>query len=149
MHTENEVYRGSCLCGKVRYRAEGPFLDMLHCHCTDCRKTHGAAFATSVGVARDHFVVTDGAGELTSYAAASGTRRSFCRHCGAKIIVDNAAWDALYVPAATFDTPLPHRPQLHMYVRSKAPWFDIRDDLPQYDTAPDDDYRDAIPPLLR
>jgi len=145
----SETHTGSCLCGKVRYRATEPFLDMLHCHCTDCRKAHGAAFATSIGVPRDRFAIVAGEEALAAFTTPSGTRRSFCRHCGSKIVVDNEAWDALYVPAGTIDTPLPHRPQLHMYVRSKVAWFDIRDGLPQFEVAPDDDYRDKVPPPRR
>jgi hypothetical protein len=133
----------------VRYRATGPFLDMLHCHCTDCRKTHGAAFMTSIGVARDRFQVVEGAGALSAFTAPSGTRRSFCGRCGSKIACDNPAWDAVYVPAATLDTILPHQPQAHMYVRSKVAWLDILDDLPRFETAPGDGYRDGLPPLRR
>ena len=132
-------YEGSCLCGAVRYRASEPFLDMLHCHCSDCRKAHGAAFATSIGVARERFAFLSGAETL----------RAFTAPCGAKVSVGNDSWDAVYVPASTFDTPLPHRPQLHMYVRSKAPWHEIHDDLPRYEAGPDDDYREKIPPLKR
>ena len=140
-------YEGSCLCGAVRFRADEPFLDMLHCHCTDCRKTHGAAFATSIGVARERFAVTAGAAGLRSFEASSGTRRSFCARCGAKLLVDNDAWDAVYVPASAFDTALPHRPQMHMYVKSRAPWHEILDHLPQWEAGPDDDYRAKLPPL--
>jgi hypothetical protein len=143
------VFGGSCLCGRVRYRATEPFLDMLHCHCPDCRKTHGAAFATSIGVARDRWSIVEGAGDLEAWAAPSGTRRSFCRHCGSKIAVDNDAWDAIYVPAGTLDEDPPHRPQLHMFVRSKAAWHDILDDLPRYEAGPEDDYRSKVPPLRR
>jgi hypothetical protein len=142
-------YEGSCLCGAITWRAEEPFLDMLHCHCVDCRKTHGAAFATSIGVARDRFAILSGAGHMKSFTAPSGTRRSFCARCGTKVTIENDAWDATYVPASTFDTPPPHRPQMHMYVASRAPWFEIHDDLPRYDTAPPDDYRDKLPPLKR
>lgn len=144
-----EVLEGSCLCGRVRVRAAGPFVDMLHCHCTDCRKCHGAAFATSIGVRREGFEVTAGAGALAAFTAPSGTRRSFCRRCGSKIAVDNDAWDATYLPASVVDTPFRLKPQLHMYVRSKALWYDIRDDLSQYAEGPDEGYRDAIPPLER
>ena len=145
----SETHTGSCLCGSVRYRATEPFLDMLHCHCTDCRKAHGAAFATSIGVSRDRFAIVAGEGDLASFTTPTGTRRSFCRRCGSKIAVENDAWDALYVPAGTIDTALPHRPQLHMYVRSRVPWNEIEDGLPQFAAAPDDDYRDRIPPLRR
>ena len=140
---------GSCLCGAVRLRASDPFLDMLHCHCSDCRKTHGAAFATSIGVARERFVVVEGKKDLRTFEAPSGTRRSFCARCGAKVAIDNDAWDAVYVPASIFDTPFPHRPQMHMYVRSRAPWHEIHDDLPRWEAGPDDDYREKLPPLER
>ena len=146
---EDATYGGSCLCARVRYRATGPFLDMLHCHCSDCRKTHGAAFLTAIGVSRERLTIEADADAVTSYTADSGTRRTFCRACGSKIAVENPSWDAVYVPAATLDTPLPHRPQLHMFVRSKVAWFDILDGLPQFETGPEKDYRLRIPPLRR
>lgn len=142
-------FEGSCLCGAVRLRAEEPFLDFLHCHCTDCRKTHGAAFATSIGVARERFAVTAGADEVRAFTAPSGTKRSFCARCGAKIAVENDGWDAVYVPGSLFDTAFPFKPQMHMYVRSRAPWYEILDDLPRWEAGPDDDYRAKLPPMKR
>ena len=142
-------YEGSCLCGRVRFSAEEPFLDFLHCHCIDCRKTHGAAFATSIGVARDRFAITAGADGLGGFKAPSGTTRTFCTRCGSKVTVGNDGWDAVYVPASLFDTVLPHRPQMHMYVRSRAPWYELLDHLPRWEAGPDDDYREKLPPLKR
>lgn len=137
MTTVAGIYEGSCQCGRVRYRAEEPFVDLLHCHCTDCQKCHGAAFATGLGVRREQYTVTQGREELSSYRAASGTVRSFCRNCGSKLLVENEKWDAVYVPAGTLDTPLQRKPDLHMYVRSKVAWFEIQDNLPQHETDPD------------
>ncbi len=131
------VFEGSCQCGRIRYRAEEPFADLLHCHCTDCQKSHGAAFTTGLGVRREKFTVTQGRDGLSSHRTESGTKRSFCSNCGSKIVVENERWDAVYVPAGTLDTPLQRKPELHMYVRSKVAWFEINDDLPQHETDPD------------
>ena len=149
MSADDATYGGSCLCGRVRFRITEPFLDMLHCHCTDCRKTHGAAFITDLGVARERLAIEADTEALTSFTAPSGTRRAFCRNCGSKIAVDNPAWDAVYVPDATLDKLLPRRPQLHMLLRSKVDWYDIRDGLPEFETAPEHDYRLKIPPMVR
>ena len=138
--TEREsVFEGSCLCGKVRYRASGPFVDMLHCHCTDCQKCHGAAFLTGVGVKHDRLTIVQGEDSLRTHRAESGTRRSFCGECGTKITINNDSWDAVYIPSGTFDTPIRRKPDLHMFVRSKVPWFEIRDDLPQHPGNPDEE----------
>ena len=49
--------RGSCLCGAVRYEVSDPFEEMHHCHCSKCRKAHGAAFSTFARTSNQaHFV---------------------------------------------------------------------------------------------
>ncbi len=129
------VFEGSCLCGGVRYRFFGPPGGMWHCHCTDCRKAHGAAFASSVQVARGRFSVVAGEDLLRTYEAATGTRRRFCGTCGSKITSTiTSEPDSIYVMAATLDTRLEARAVAHIFVRSKVPWYEIRDGLPQHQT---------------
>ncbi len=130
------VYEGSCLCGKVRYRVRAPLGAMDNCHCTDCRKSHGAAYATYIDASRSRFEVEDGAETLVTYTAASGTKRSFCRTCGSTLFcwVD-AEPENIEIAAATLDTPMTDRPRSHSFVRSKVSWLDIEDGMPQYDAA--------------
>src|SRR5207249_9012133 len=64
MATEEEVHEGSCCCGRVRFRVTGPFGTFSHCHCTDCRKSHGAAFASYIGIARARFTFLEGESEV-------------------------------------------------------------------------------------
>ncbi len=129
------VYDGSCLCGEVRYRVAGPFERMTHCHCTDCRKAHAAAFATFVTVSRRRFALLAGEDLLRRHTAASASVRSFCGGCGSIL-----TWEApresgtIDVAAATFDTPLERTADHHLFVRSKVPWFEILDGLPQHAT---------------
>ncbi len=131
------VFEGSCLCGGVRYRIAGLPGEMWHCHCTDCRKTHGAAFGTSVQVDRGRFSVVAGEDLLRTYEAESGTRRRFCGTCGSKISCTiTSEPDSVYVMAATLDTRLEAKAVAHIFVRSKVPWYEIRDGLPRHATYP-------------
>ena len=135
MSVSEEVFEGSCLCGGVRYRFIGPPGGMWHCHCTDCRKAHGAAFSSSVQVDRRRFSVVAGEDLLRTYEAETGTRRRFCGACGSKISCTIASEpDSVYVMAATLDTRLEARAVAHIFVRSKVPWYEIRDGLPQHQT---------------
>ena len=133
MTTTDEVYEGSCCCGRVRFRAQGPFGTFSHCHCTDCRKSHGAAFATYIGVRLAQFTFLQGEGEVGSFTTQTGTRRSFCRHCGSTLTgTVTSEPDELYVAAGTLDTPLRRKPEYHIFIRSKVPWIDLHDGLPQH-----------------
>ena len=137
MVARKQVFEGSCHCGRVRYRAVAPFGEMTNCHCTDCRKSHGAAFATHIEVPRERFSYVQGEGELHSFQAETGLRRYFCRNCGS--IIWNGSGnppEAYWITAGTLDTPLDRKPDTHIFVRSKVPWYDIKDDLPQHQAYP-------------
>ena len=132
-----QVFEGSCHCGRVRYRAVAPFGEMTNCHCTDCRKSHGAAFATYIEVPRERFSYVQGEGELHSFQAESGLQRYFCRNCGS--IIWNGSSnppEAYWITAGTLDTPIDRKPDAHIFIRSKVPWYDIKDDLPQHQAYP-------------
>ena len=73
---------GSCLCGAVRWRMEGPYARMTNCHCSMCRKAHGAPFATYIRTDTDKFEVLSGAESVTGYEASDNFKRRFCAHCG-------------------------------------------------------------------
>ena len=117
----------------VRFRMRGPFGTFSNCHCTDCRKSHGAAFASYIGVPRARFSFLLGEPEVGSFTTGSGTRRSFCRHCGSSLTgtVANEP-DNIYLAVGTFDTPLRLKPEHHIFIRSKVPWLDLHDGLPQH-----------------
>lgn len=137
MVATEQVLEGSCHCGRVRYRAVAPFGEMTNCHCTDCRKSHGAAFATYIEVPRERFSYVQGEGELHSFQAESGLQRYFCRNCGS--IIWNGSSnppEAYWITAGMLDTPIDRKPDAHIFIRSKVPWYDIKDDLPQHQAYP-------------
>jgi hypothetical protein len=135
--------RGSCLCGGVKFEIDGPLLRPLNCHCTFCRKQQGAAFRSRARVRRGNFKWLQGEELLTYYEATPGYRRGFCRICGSPIVNraephsplaqhNPQSLDEFGIALAVLDDDPGVRPESHCFVDSKAPWFEITDDLPQY-----------------
>jgi len=127
------MIRGSCLCGRVRYQIIGALGATGHCHCSMCRKAHGAAFGTYSRVRRRDFRFVAGEDDVQVYASSPGISRSFCRHCGATLqYITDANPDSFALALGTLDDDPGVRPESHIFVRSKAPWFEITDSLPQH-----------------
>ena len=127
---------GRCECKKIQYQVDGEIKDFSHCHCSQCRRLHGAAFASFAAVARDDFSYLTGESDLSSYASSESLTRIFCGNCGSNILV--AEPDTLYLAMGTIDGHPQCPPGYHIYVGSKAPWHQINDQLPQYDTEPEE-----------
>ena len=127
---------GACLCGAVRYELDGPFTMMMHCHCSMCRKHHGAPFATFVAAAQSGFRWRSGEEAVGRYASSPQGMRSFCRQCGsvAPMVLPEAGMAV--APAGNLDGDLGIRPQAHMFAGSKAAWYTITDALPQHAAVP-------------
>jgi hypothetical protein len=128
--------QGRCLCGSVRYEIDGPFSTMLHCHCSMCRKHHGAAFATFVAAPLSGFRHTAGEASIARYESSPGFHRSFCKVCGSVAPEGLPAMGLVVGPAGNLEGELGIEPQMHMFTGSKAPWYEITDDLPQYEAYP-------------
>ena len=131
------MIEGYCECRKVRFEVDGEINDFSHCHCSQCRRLHGAAYATFAGVSIDQFRYVSGESETSEYYSSDNHKRIFCANCGSNIMVfltDDP--DSLYLSLSAIegDPPLPLG--YHIYVGSKAPWHEIVDDLKQYDTEP-------------
>jgi hypothetical protein len=127
--------RGSCLCGNVSWEVEGPFEFMSHCHCSRCRKAHGSAFATYVAAPAEKFRLR-GAEHVVRWTSSGTFARCFCGRCGS--VVPGDPFDGrIFVPAGNFDDDPGTRPLAHIFVASKAPWLEITDDLPHFDTYPE------------
>ena len=130
----NRAYRGSCLCGKVHYEIKQFQPQVGHCHCRMCRKFHGAAFSTLGEVSLDEFSWTEGQSVVASYVAENGTIRQFCSNCGSSLTFQSPAYQSkeIEVSLATLDDEVDLSPNAHIYVDSRACWYDITDGLPQY-----------------
>jgi len=130
------MYTGSCLCGAVRYEVDGPFAMMAHCHCSMCRKHHGAMFSTFASAADSGFRWLSGEDNIETYPSSEHGRRPFCRTCGSVTPMRLPARQLVLVPAGNLQDDPGVRPGLHMFTGSRAPWYPITDGLPQHEAYP-------------
>jgi hypothetical protein len=134
------MLRGGCLCGGVRFeldRAVGPF---ELCHCNRCRKTSGSAFLAAIGVRREDFRWVQGKELIRTYdapilEAPPPYRSCFCERCGSPVPdpTSDAPW--FEIPAGLLEGDPGLRPDKHIFVEVRSPWFEITDDLPRLDRA--------------
>lgn len=128
---------GSCLCGAIRYEVSGRLTQALHCHCSMCRKSTGSAFRTRALARSADFRWTAGSQLLSRFASSEANVRTFCSVCGSPLVTelrDHADWLALAM--GSLDDDPGTRPRRHVFVGSKAPWYSITDDLPQFEELP-------------
>ena len=130
---------GSCLCKTVRWRAQGKLDAVTHCHCSMCRKAHGAPFASYTGVPATRFEWLAGESAIARYESSPGMVRDFCRVCGS-VTPYPFGDDHMGIPAGGVDAGAADlEVSAHIFVASKASWHRIGDGLPQYDTWPPGD----------
>jgi hypothetical protein len=129
--TSSRLLAGKCYCGTVQYEVADAFVYAMNCHCGDCRRTTGSAFKPFAGIERASFRITAGEGNQLIYGSEE-THDAHCACCGSLLysVVREGKW--VHVTLGTLVDAPAIRPTAHIFVGSKAPWYDITDDLPQY-----------------
>ncbi|MET0410429.1 MAG: GFA family protein [Polyangiaceae bacterium] len=127
------VITGACLCGSVRYEADDPSHQLTHCHCSMCRKHHGAPFASFVEVEPSALRWLAGEERVASYPSSAACVRRFCELCGS--VAPEPIAERLRVPAGNLLGDLGSRRGVHVFVRSKPAWHVIADTSLQHDAA--------------
>ncbi len=128
------MYTGGCLCGAVRFELDGAIRNIVYCHCSQCRKAQGSAFATNGIVEAGDFRIVSGADSLTGYESSPGQKKYFCRICGSPILSKTESRpEQVRVRLGTIESDITERPMAHIFVTSKADWEEIAGDLPQYE----------------
>ena len=135
----SEQFEGGCLCGAVRFNITGIPTGFDLCHCSRCREASGSAFLAELEFKGAKFEWVSGRSLVKTYEAPvrrrpPGYQRTFCTVCGAPVpTVDR---DMIRVPAGTLDGDPGIRPQRHIFVDFKAPWFEITDSIGQFGKKP-------------
>ncbi len=124
--------KGGCLCGKVRYEISDPLFNADNCHCSMCRRQHGAAFSTYADFNPADFKWKSGKDCVKIYEASSGAGWCFCRECGSSI-AGTEKGKITTITLGTVEGDPGIRPESHIFVGSKAQWYDIHDALPQFE----------------
>jgi hypothetical protein len=126
---------GTCMCGAVRYVVADEFLYAMNCHCSNCRRTTGSAFKPFAGIEREKLAISRGEGDLMRFGDEKN-HDAHCKLCGSLLysLVRDGAF--VHVPMGTLVDDPTIRPTQHIFVGSKAGWFTITDDLPQFEEFP-------------
>jgi hypothetical protein len=115
--------KGSCFCGAVQFTVDLPTLWCAHCHCSMCRRAHGAGFVTWVGVPRGSFHLVAGDEVLTRFQSSAQAVRSFCSRCGSTLLFESQRWPGeVHVVRANFDTPIDREPSANVYWSDRVEW---------------------------
>lgn len=128
------MYQGSCLCGKVKFTLSAEINDIVYCHCSQCRKAQGSAFATNANIKLESFNFMSGEDNLTTYKYSEEQIKYFCKTCGSPIMSKNSSLpENIRIRLGTIESDITERPEAHIFVSSKANWDEITDELPQYE----------------
>jgi hypothetical protein len=117
---------GRCLCGGIEYRVHGPLRDVVFCHCTRCRRTHGH-FAAYTACARDDLELVEDRG-LRWYEA-DDRRRGFCAECGASVFWEREGNATVSISAGTLDEPTGLAPSRHIFTADAGDYYELPDEV--------------------
>ena len=122
---------GGCLCGSVRYEADGPPVCVGYCHCSTCRRHTGAPLVAFVAFEGHKVRFTEQDRDI--YESSPGIKRGFCSKCGTSL-----TWEGPYqglsiieFHVSTTDEPEAYEPELHWHHGEKLSWLKLVDDLPR------------------
>lgn len=128
---------GQCMCGDITYEINGEIGTILNCHCLKCRRWHGSAYRTRTVVKTENFKWLRGEHLLSKYPSSKEVLKTFCSKCGSaliSILLNDP--EHIGLPMGGLEQDPGNRPEMHIFVGSKAPWHEIIDKLPQHDTWP-------------
>ena len=143
------MMEGGCECGQVRYRLAGEPITVNCCHCRDCQRITGSAFALNAFIETGRVEVTQGAPEVRTLGreGRGDTRAWRCPRCEALLWADHPTFGdaARFVRVGTLDVADTVAPDVHYFTRSKHPWIAVPEGVPAYETLPDDGLGIALP----
>src|SRR5262245_49063028 len=127
------MIEGGCLCGGVRFRVTGKLGPAGYCHCKQCQRASGSAFATNAPVRTKYFELVAGRDLVIEYESSPGKFRAFCGRCGSPVYSRrDTEPDIRRLRLGTLDSDPERRPLGHVWVSSNAPWYTLADAQPQY-----------------
>jgi hypothetical protein len=126
------VVNGACLCGAVRFQAVLPSKWCAHCHCSLCRRAHGAGYVTWVGFEQEQVAVSGDT--LTWYDSTPGAQRGFCQDCGSTMFFRSERWAGeLHIALGCIDDPIDKAPAANAFFDAHVEWMPIDHSLKQID----------------
>jgi len=127
------IREGGCLCGAVRFKAEGEPINVRICHCRNCQKAMGSPFFARALFPQSALTVE---GETGSHSSSETLDRVFCKRCGTRLLSRRRNGSASGIALATFDDRDAFAPTEHIWVSEKIDWVKLDDGLPRYPQGP-------------
>jgi hypothetical protein len=128
--TQKQTIQGGCLCGAVQFELDLPSKWCAHCHCSMCRRAHGAGYVTWVGFDSQHFRLVHGDHHLKWYLSSPGARRGFCSTCGSTMLFESERWAGeTHVALAAIDERIDRAPRAHAFYDAHVDWLPIDESL--------------------
>ncbi len=130
--------KGRCLCEAISYEIEGSLGTVFNCHCSKCRRWHGAAFRTRTSIKKSQFKWLSGENLLSRFHSSENVIKTFCSVCGSNLMsfYENDP-ELVGVPLGGLEHNQNYKPSANIFVASKASWFELTDGLPQYKEWPE------------
>lgn len=126
------VVQASCLCGANGLELSLPAKWIAHCHCSQCRRAHGAALVTWAGFGSDQVRFQAGSARPTWYPSSEHARRGFCGQCGSSLLFESTRWPKeIHVARAAIKAEMAQMPGAHVFYDNRVPWLDVDDELPK------------------
>ena len=123
---------GSCFCGAVTFEIELPTLFCGHCHCSMCRRPHGASFVTWAAVPPERLRITAGEESIARFQSSEHGTRTFCKTCGSQMFCESELHpEFVDIALASLHGKIDRDPEAHYYFDSRADWTVVNDDLPK------------------
>ena len=128
-----DTVSGGCLCGAVKFEIDLPTKWCANCHCSMCRRAHGAAYVTWVGVDADRFRVVAGDDQLARHHSSDDAWRSFCRTCGSTLLFESTRWAGeVHITRSSIEGEIDRDIQVHAFFDDRAVWHsEPADGLPR------------------
>ena len=131
------MLKGRCLCGEIQFTVKDEFLYAGYCHCSQCRHYSGASGSAIGGVAMDALALESGKDSISRYQKTEDSILCFCSKCGSSLFGEKPQSGLVHIRYGSLDDSPTILPQAHMHTSSKAAWYEILDDLPQFTELPE------------
>lgn len=130
-------HMGSCLCEQIRFEIEGDFESFFLCHCKYCQKDTGSAHAANLFSTKAKLIWIAGLEKVRTFnLPATRHYKSFCEQCGSALPNLQMDGKLLVAPAGCLNTPVPVKPNGHIFISSKANWDEALETVPKFETFP-------------
>jgi hypothetical protein len=126
--------KGSCLCGAIEFSANLPSKWCAHCHCSMCRKHHGAGYVTWVGFEQDQVTFLRGEDQIGWYMSSPGAQRGFCRKCGSSMFFRSERWAGeLHIVLGCINDTIDRQPEANVFFDKHVDWMPVDKTLKKVD----------------